>query len=756
MFQHSRRLEVVGRERLRDARPHEGAHGADVGRQVVGGGVGEVVEKAGADQRAERRLAQLDRALDEVDRRDPILAVRAHVVADDEGAVRPADEHRPVEPQLVDDRRHVVGPELAVGVVLGLERRLGHAVAAEVVGHEPELVGERALVLLGPAEMVLRPAVDEQDRRPVRLAPLAHVQPQAAAAPHRVSLHPPGRLLRLSPLSSRASSCSSDRRDRGRRRSRSASGREPYLSPPALRIFRRRDAYERAFHRGGCAILAEWRLARARCSSDACASSGSSSARSTRRRREAARPSSSPGRRASARPGSRPSSRRAPATRGSRSSSGARSISSARSCRTSRSSRRCVRSESLAGRCGGGGLAAAGVRGDARAAHRARSRRARAARARGSALGRHLDARSRRVPRAQPRRPAGSAARDLPRGRALVGRAHAPARRRRPALGLGARARARAARATRSWRRCSRLAPTPLPAALTTRSSPAPRATRSSPKSSSPPPATMDGELPRGLRDLLLQRVARLDAPTQGLLRLAAAAGRDVGYALLRAAAARCRSATCASRCAGRSSTASSSPSRRPAASGSATRCWRRRSTRRSCPASARSCTRGSPTSSRAAERRRRRSSRRTGRRRVAATEALAASVEAARQAEAVFGLAEAHAHLERALALWDAVPDAAELAGLDLAELCAWAAELASQVGAAPRAVELGGERSSSSARKTRTARRSSTCGSASTCTRPAATTPDSPRSSARSSSCRRSRPRRSARRRWRRSRAG
>ena len=70
--------------------------------------------------------------------------------------------------------------------------------------------------------------------------------------------------------------------------------------------------------------------------------------------------------------------------------------------------------------------------------------------------------------------------------------------------------------------------------------------------------------------------------------------------------------------------------------------------------------------------------------------EALAASVEAARQAEAVFGLAEALAHLERALALWDAVPDAAELAGLDLAELCSWAAELASQTGAAPRAVEL------------------------------------------------------------------
>ncbi len=40
--------------------------------------------------------------------------------------------------------------------------------------------------------------------------------------------------------------------------------------------------------------------------------------------------------------------------------------------------------------------------------------------------------------------------------------------------------------------------------------------------------------------------------------------------------------------------------------------------------------------------------------------------------------------------ALWETVPNAAELAKVDLAELCSWAAELASQTGAAPRAVEL------------------------------------------------------------------
>src|SRR6266511_3154903 len=71
-------------------------------------------------------------------------------------------------------------------------------------------------------------------------------------------------------------------------------------------------------------------------------------------------------------------------------------------------------------------------------------------------------------------------------------------------------------------------------------------------------------------------------------------------------------------------------------------------------------------------------------------SEALVASVEAARQAEAVFGLSEARAHIERALVLWDVVPNAAELVRLELAELCSWTAELASSTGSAPRAVEL------------------------------------------------------------------
>jgi tetratricopeptide (TPR) repeat protein len=197
------------------------------------------------------------------------------------------------------------------------------------------------------------------------------------------------------------------------------------------------------------------------------------------------------------------------------------------------------------------------------------------------------------------------------------------------------------------------------------------------------------GELPRGLRDLLLQRVARLDRPTQSLLRLAAAAGRDVGYPLVRATAGlperdlrqslrqavehgvlvpdqaagsfRFRHALLAE-----AIYATILPGEREELHARLAEELAR--TAAAAPAEL------APHWAAAGR----------------SVEALAASVEAARGAEAVFGLAEALAHLEQALALWDSVPDAAGIAQLGLGELCTWAAELASQTGAAPRAVEL------------------------------------------------------------------
>jgi DNA-binding CsgD family transcriptional regulator/tetratricopeptide (TPR) repeat protein len=198
-----------------------------------------------------------------------------------------------------------------------------------------------------------------------------------------------------------------------------------------------------------------------------------------------------------------------------------------------------------------------------------------------------------------------------------------------------------------------------------------------------------NGTLPRGLRDLLLQRVARLDPAAQGLLRLAAAAGRDVGYPLLHAAAAlperevreSLRQAVEHGVLVAEQATGSFRF--RHALLAEAVYATLLPGEREELHARlAEELARGGGAT--AAE--------------LAphwavagrSAEALAASVEAARQAQAVFGLAEALAHLERALRLWDAVPDAADLVNVDLAGLCSSAAELAWNTGAAPRAVEL------------------------------------------------------------------
>ena len=197
------------------------------------------------------------------------------------------------------------------------------------------------------------------------------------------------------------------------------------------------------------------------------------------------------------------------------------------------------------------------------------------------------------------------------------------------------------------------------------------------------------GELPRRLRDVLLQRVAGLDRGTQSILRLASAAGRDVAYPLLRDVTelpepdVRESLRQAVERGVLVADQAGGSFRFRHALLAEAiyaTILPGEREELHACLAA--ELARGGAAS--AAELAPHWAA--AGR----ATEALAASVQAARETEAVFAPAEALAHLERALVLWDAVPAAAELARLDLAELCFWAAELASQTGAAPRAVEL------------------------------------------------------------------
>jgi DNA-binding CsgD family transcriptional regulator len=198
-----------------------------------------------------------------------------------------------------------------------------------------------------------------------------------------------------------------------------------------------------------------------------------------------------------------------------------------------------------------------------------------------------------------------------------------------------------------------------------------------------------DGELPRGLRELLLQRMARLDPATQGLVRVAAAAGRAAGYPLLRAVAGlpepdlRQSLRQAVDHGVLVAEQAPGSFRFRHALLAEAVYATVLPGEREELHARlAGELARGGAAPAELAPH-----WAVAGR----SAEALATSVAAARQAEAVFGLAEALAHLEGALALWPAVPEASELVGLDLAELCSWTAELADQTGAAPRAVELG-----------------------------------------------------------------
>ena len=196
-------------------------------------------------------------------------------------------------------------------------------------------------------------------------------------------------------------------------------------------------------------------------------------------------------------------------------------------------------------------------------------------------------------------------------------------------------------------------------------------------------------DLPHVLRDLLLQRVAQLDRMTQDMLRVAAAAGRDVPYPLLRTVAGApegelrqvLRRAVEHGVLVG-DQTAGTFRFRHAllaeAIYGTLLPGEREDLHARLAAELARSPHQV------AAELAQHWAA--AGR----APEALVASVAAAREAEAVAGLAEALQHLERALEFWDLVPEAAELVGLDLGALLVWTAEVASEMGAGPRAVAL------------------------------------------------------------------
>ena len=179
--------------------------------------------------------------------------------------------------------------------------------------------------------------------------------------------------------------------------------------------------------------------------------------------------------------------------------------------------------------------------------------------------------------------------------------------------------------------------------------------------------ASSDG-LPHGLAEVLMARIEGLPPATQQVLRLAAVAGRRVEHELLAAVSElpddeleqALRDAVTHHVLVDRHRQAAM-----PTCSG--TRCCARRSTPSCCPASAAGCTPATPQliaeqgaeAGAAAE---------LAHHAVAAHDlplALAASVRAAREADRRAAPAEVLLHTERALELWDAVPDAERVSGM-------------------------------------------------------------------------------------------
>lgn len=203
-----------------------------------------------------------------------------------------------------------------------------------------------------------------------------------------------------------------------------------------------------------------------------------------------------------------------------------------------------------------------------------------------------------------------------------------------------------------------------------------------------------DAQLPNLVRDALLRRVARLDATARTVLRVAAAAGHDVTYGLLSAAAAlpSSRLLEALRAAVGEevlvADPAASSFRFRHALLAEAVYATLLPGEREDVHARLATALATDPalagTRSAAAELAHHST--------VAGRwpEALAASFAAARDAEAVSGLAEALRHLEHALDLWERVPDAPALAGLPLAAVLERAAELSDLTGNAPRAAQL------------------------------------------------------------------
>ena len=168
---------------------HEGARRRDVGGEVLRCHQRQVLEIVAGES-----WIGLDAGIDEVDARELARAMGGDIVGNHAAGVGPADQHRAFQARGVHHRLDFVAPGLGIPVAGGIERLVGIAVAAQIVGHDAKFPGEIAVDLAHPRQVALGETVDEQDFRTGRVAPFLRRNGQAIRRLHADRL-----VLRLLP-----------------------------------------------------------------------------------------------------------------------------------------------------------------------------------------------------------------------------------------------------------------------------------------------------------------------------------------------------------------------------------------------------------------------------------------------------------------------------------------------------------------------------------------------------------------------------
>ena len=125
-------------------------------RHDVGGEVFRRHEREIAQVRADEGRVAFLVGIDVVEAGKLGGTVGREVVGHDAAGIGPADQHRALQARGIHHGLDLVAPVFRGLVALGLERLVGIAVAAQVVGHHVEFLGEIAAGdLLDPRQMTL-------------------------------------------------------------------------------------------------------------------------------------------------------------------------------------------------------------------------------------------------------------------------------------------------------------------------------------------------------------------------------------------------------------------------------------------------------------------------------------------------------------------------------------------------------------------------------------------------------------------------